>query len=76
MNTLSELLAILRKRRGLSQYELSTRAGLSERQVSRYETGKAAVMSAQSFAGLLATLPETDEERAAMLAALAALAGE
>ncbi len=76
MNTLSELLAILRKRRGLSQYELSTRAGLSERQVSRYETGKAAVMSVQSFAGLLAALPETDEERAAMLAALAALAGE
>jgi transcriptional regulator with XRE-family HTH domain len=74
MHTLSELLAVLRKRRGLSQYELATRAGLSERQVSRYETGGSGVMSARSFAGLLAALPETDEERAAMLAALAALA--
>ena len=76
MHTLSELLAVLRKRRGLSQYELATRAGLSERQVSRYETGGAAVMSARSFAGLLSELPETDEEREAMLAALAALAVE
>ena len=39
MHTLSELLAVLRKRRGLSQAELGERAGISERQVSRYENG-------------------------------------
>ena len=70
MHTLSELLAVLRKRRGLSQAELGERAGISERQVSRYENGGAAVMSTATFSELAFQLAETDEERDGLIVAL------
>lgn len=70
MHTLSELLVILRKRRGLSQAELGERAGISERQVSRYENGGAGVMSTATFANLTFQLADTEEELDALVAAL------
>ncbi len=70
MHTLSELLAVLRKRRGLSQAELGERAGISERQVSRYENGGAGVMSTATFAELADILAETNEELTELIAAL------
>jgi len=73
MHTLSELLGVLRKRRGLSQAELAERAGISERQVSRYENGGAGVMATSTFSELAFHLAETDQERDALLRALHAL---
>jgi len=74
--TLSEVIAMLRKRRGLSQLELAERAGISERQVSRYENGGAGVMSTATFAHLAWALADTDEEMDALLRALHALRSE
>jgi transcriptional regulator with XRE-family HTH domain len=70
MHTLSELLAVLRKRRGLSQSELAERAGISERQVGRYENGGAGVMSTSTFARLAFELAESGEEVDALVSAL------
>ena len=74
--TLSEVLAMLRKRRGLSQSELAERAGISERQVSRYENGGAGVMSTATFARLTWNLADTDEELDVLLRALYDLRSE
>ena len=74
--SLSEVIAMLRKRRGLSQSELAERAGISERQVSRYENGGAGVMSTANFAHLAWALADTDEEMDTLLRALHALRSE
>ena len=71
--SLSEVIVMLRKRRGLSQSELAGRAGISERQVSRYENGGAGVMSTTIFARLAWALADTDEEMDTLLQALHAL---
>jgi len=73
MHTLSELLAVLRRRRGISQAELAKRAGISERQVSRYENGGADVMSTGTFSALMFHLAETPDEKDSLLVALAEL---
>lgn len=74
--TLSEVIAMLRKRRGLSQLALAERTGISERQVSRYENGGAGVMSTATFARLAWTLADTDEELDVLLRALYDLRSE
>lgn len=73
MHTLSELLGTLRRRRELSQVELAKLAGISERQVSRYENGGADVMSTATFSALMFHLAQTPEEKDALLVALAEL---
>ncbi len=73
MHTLSEQLAVLRRRRGLSQAELAKLCGISERQVSRYENGGADVMSTGTFSALMFHLAETPDEKDALLVALGEL---
>ena len=68
MHTLSEQLAVLRRRRGMSQAELAKLCGISERQVSRYENGGADVMSTATF-----HLADTPSEKDALLVALGEL---
>jgi|TARA_R100000084_G_scaffold104566_2_gene61265 transcriptional regulator with XRE-family HTH domain len=73
MHTLSEQLAVLRRRRGFSQADLAKLCGISERQVSRYENGGADVMSTGTFSALLYYLAETPDEKDALIGALAEL---
>jgi len=70
LEQLHETLQRLRRRRGLTQAELGERVGHSARQVARWETGAAHLMSALAFARLADVLATDAAEWDALVTAL------
>jgi transcriptional regulator with XRE-family HTH domain len=70
LEQLHETIRRLRSRRGMTQAELASAVGMSERQIQRWETGDASAMQVGAFARLADVLVTDAAEWQELLAAL------
>ena len=70
LEQLHETIRRLRSRRGMTQAELASAVGMSERQIQRWETGDASAMQVGAFARLADVLVTDAAEWQELLASL------